>query len=62
MELNDLLNDFQHIADHCANLALDIIKMAEQDFDTHRFLRRYTSETKNEYGDLLHKYEVKYGI
>ncbi|EOS60296.1 hypothetical protein C815_01539 [Firmicutes bacterium M10-2] len=62
MALYDLLNDMLHIADHCASLALDIIKMDEQEFNLHRFLRRYQEETENEYSDLLHDYEVKYSI
>lgn len=62
LALYDLLNDMLHIADHCASLALDIIKMDEKEFNLHRFLRRYQEETENEYSDLLHDYEVKYSI
>ncbi len=62
LALYDLLNDMLHIADHCASLALDIIKMDEKEFNLHRFLRRYQEEIENEYSDLLHQYEVKYSI
>lgn len=62
LALYDILNSMQHIADHCSNLALDIVKMDEQEFNLHRFLRRYQEETENEYSDLLHYYEVKYSI
>lgn len=61
-ELNDLLNDMTRIADHCASLALDIIKEQEQDFNTHRFLRKYQEENNTEYSELLHEYEEKYSI
>ncbi len=61
-ELNDLLNDINRIADHCASLALDIIKEQEQDFSSHRFLRKYQEETKDDYSELLHQYEEKYAI
>lgn len=60
--LYDLLGNIQRIGDHCASLALDIVKLSENDFNTHRFLRRYQEETRNEYSDLLKEYEVKYGI
>lgn len=59
---NDLLNNMQHIADHCANIGLDIIKQSEQNFNLHRFLNKYTNENKSEYSDKLHDYEVKYSI
>ncbi|MBP3853925.1 MAG: Na/Pi cotransporter family protein, partial [Erysipelotrichaceae bacterium] len=63
-ELNDLLNDMARIADHCASLALDIIKEEEQDFNAHRFLRKYQEEevNKDSYSSLLHHYEEKYSI
>jgi phosphate:Na+ symporter len=62
IELNDLLANFQRIADHCANLALDVIKLDEKDFNLHRFLRKYQEETRSDYAELLHEYEIKYGI
>lgn len=59
---NDLLNNMQHIADHCANIGLDVVKQSEQNFNLHRFLNKYTSENKDEYSEQLHDYEVKYSI
>ncbi len=62
LALYDLLNDMLHIAQHCASLSLDIIKMDEKEFNLHRFLRKYQAENENEYSDLLHQYEIKYSI
>lgn len=61
-ELFDLLNDMQRISEHCASLALDIIKAEEQDFNIHRFLHKYEQQNKGDYIDLLHYYEEKYSI
>ncbi len=61
-ELNDLLNDMQQIGNHCANLALDIIKEDESDFNLHRFLRKYQKENKSDFSTLLAEYETKYSI
>ncbi len=61
-ELNDLLNDIQQIGNHCANLALDIIKENEADFNLHRFLTKYQKENKSEFMDVLQEYEVKYAL
>lgn len=61
-ELYDLLNDMQRISEHCASLALDIIKAEELDFNIHRFLHKYEEQNKGEYSEMLHHYEEKYAI
>lgn len=58
----DILADMTRIVDHCANISLDIVKFSNQDFDVHRFLRKYTEENRSEYSDILRDYEVKYSI
>ena len=59
---SDLLTSMQRVVDHCANICLDLVKAGEQDFNVHRFLRKYQEEQKSEYADLLSQYEVKYSI
>lgn len=60
--LMDILEALQRISDHCSNLALDVVKLDENDFNLHRFLRKYQEQTKNEYSEMLHQYEIKYAI
>ncbi len=59
---SEILVNMQRIVDHCANIALDMVKQAEQDFNVHRFLRKYQEQSRSEYADLLSQYEVKYNI
>ena len=59
---SDLLTSMQRVVDHCANISLDLVKAGEQDFNMHRFLRKYQEEQKSEYAELLTQYEVKYSI
>ncbi len=58
----DILNDFQRIVDHCAAIALDVVKESEKDFSVHRYLRAYTAETQPDYQQMLQHYETKYSI
>ena len=59
---SEMLVNMQRIVDHCANIALDMVKQAEQDFNVHRFLRKYQEQSRSEYADLLSQYETKYNI
>lgn len=58
----DIVSDFQRIVDHCAAIALDVVKESERDFSVHRYLRSYTTEMKPDYAEMLRQYETKYSI
>lgn len=58
----DILANMTRIVEHDANIALDVVKLSNQDFNVHRFLRKYTEENRSEYSDILRDYEVKYSI
>lgn len=36
--LSDLLNNYERISDHCSNIAVAIIEIAQGDFDAHKYL------------------------
>ena len=36
--LNDLINCFERISDHCSNIAVAMIEVAEGEFETHKYL------------------------
>lgn len=58
----DIISDFQRIVDHCAAIALDVVKESEKDFSIHRYLRSYTNEMKPDYAEMLRHYELKYSV
>lgn len=58
----DIVSNLQRIVDHCAAIALDVVKEAEQDFTVHRYLRSYTTEMQPDYAEMLRHYETKYSI
>lgn len=59
---NDILNDFERIADHCSNIAVAMIALESDSFDTHEYLdsvKRLKSETYEKYFEA---YSKKYMI
>ena len=38
--LDDLLTDYERIADHCSNIAVAMIEVADDKFDTHEYLNQ----------------------
>lgn len=55
---NDLINDYERIADHCSNIAVAMIALEADSFDTHEYLesvKQLKSETYAKYFDLYSK-------
>lgn len=53
---NDLLNNYERIADHCSNIAVAMIELDRDLFDTHEYLNR----VKNNAGDSFRRYYAEY--
>ena len=51
--LNDILTNLERVSDHCSNLAVSIIEIAHNSFDTHEYL----SEVKHNQGEFIAQYE-----
>lgn len=55
---NDLLTNYERIADHCSNIALALIELESDSFDTHEYitsLRQVRSERFSQYYDEYSK-------
>jgi len=59
--LADLLNNYERISDHCSNVAVAIIEVEHNSFDTHKYLNgvKYGNSVFNEIYD---SYEAKYSL
>ncbi len=55
--LNDLLTNFERIADHCSNIAVEMIQVSEDTYNTHKFLGELKSGTSEASGDFERRYE-----
>ncbi len=59
--LNDILNNFERISDHCSNIAVAVIEAKLSSFDTHKYLNdlKYGDEEfKNKFDSFAQKYSV----
>ena len=59
---NDLLNNLERIAAHCSNIAVAMIELEAEEFDTHEYLRSVKGLKNANYSRQLELYEKKYDI
>ena len=59
---NDILANFERVADHCSNVAVCLIEVAEDSFDTHKYLSQVKENGDSEFDDMYNKYKEKYTI
>ena len=61
--LQDLLNDFKRISNHCSNIAVGMITIYENEYNTHDYYEKLSQEDKElfdmKYNDYKKKYVIK---
>ena len=60
--LSDLINGMERISDHCSNIAVTIIEVAEGAFDTHRYLNDIKSGNDERFRREYEEYKIKYAL
>lgn len=58
--LSDLLNDYSRISDHCSNIAVALIEVEENQFDTHEYLNAVKKADNEEFRAAFAAYKEKY--
>ncbi|MDD4688946.1 MAG: Na/Pi cotransporter family protein [Eubacteriales bacterium] len=59
---NDLLNNYERVADHCSNIAVCLIQIAEDQFETHGYLSNIKSHGDDEFDKQYKDYKEKYSL
>lgn len=59
---NDLLVDYERIADHCTNVAIDVIESESDAVTGHEYHDNNDYKNTEEYGRYLSEYEAKYAV
>jgi len=59
---NDLLNNYERVADHCSNIAVCLIQIAEDQFETHGYLSNVKSHGDDEFDNQYRFYREKYEL
>lgn len=58
--LSDLLTNFERVADHCSNIAVCLIQIRENSFDTHEYLNELKKTEDNDFAEQYNVYREKY--
>ncbi len=59
---SDLLTNFERVADHCSNVAVCLIEIAHDSFDTHEYLSHVKGDGENDFARRYEAYKQKYVI
>ena len=60
--LDDLLTNYERIADHCSNIALAVIELQSDSFDTHEYVRSLKQMKDESFAEYYDEYKRKYSI
>lgn len=60
--LSDLLHDCERVSDHCSNIAVCILEIANNSFETHEYLSHVKNDGENEFFERYAEYKEKYKI
>ena len=59
---NDLLTNFERVADHCSNIALAVIELQSDSFDTHEYVRSLKQMKDDSFAKYFDEYKHKYSL
>lgn len=60
--LTDLMNDVERVSDHCSNLALGVIELADDAFDVHEYQEENLNMSNPEFRAKYQEYKEKYEL
>lgn len=60
--LENLLNNFERVADHCSNIAAAVLQKKTDSFDTHEYLSQLKQESNVEFQAMYSMYKEKYSL
>lgn len=61
-DLGDLCTDYERIADHCSNIAIDLLLSTQDQFDTHEYLDLMKAQDSLHFHDAVAQYEIRYQL
>lgn len=59
---NNILTDFERIGAHCSNVAVALLEVEAEDFDTHEYQKSIREMNNELYTSLYEEYEERYNI
>lgn len=58
--LSDILTDFERVSDHCSNIAVCILEISENEFDTHAYLDKLKKVENIDFQGKVMAYKERY--
>ncbi len=62
MMLTDLTTNFERVADHCSNIAVCLLQLTEDSFDTHEYLDMVKRNENTGFKQMYQNYRTKYEL
>ena len=59
---NDLLTDFERISDHCSNIAVAMIELEADEFDTHEYLSQVKEKRSADFERVFEDYRERFAL
>ena len=60
--MDDVLNGLERVSDHCSNIAVEMITILDDDYNTHEYFESLSSEDRKrfnkEYEELIKQYPI----
>lgn len=60
--LSDLLTNYERVADHCSNIAVCLLEIDNNSFETHEYLNHVKQDGENEFFEQYDLYKKRYSI
>lgn len=59
---NDLITNYERISDHCSNIAVALIELEHESFDTHNYIESLMNQKNEEFARFYREYKEKYSF
>ena len=59
---NDLLTNFERVSDHCSNIAVAMIELESDSFDTHEYINSLTAVHTQSFDEYFEEYSRRFSI
>ena len=60
--LSDIINNYERISDHCSNIGVTIIEVAQNSYDTHEYLNAVKTTDNGDFKEKYNEYAAKYSL
>ncbi|MBQ8304357.1 MAG: PhoU domain-containing protein, partial [Clostridia bacterium] len=60
--LSDIINNYERISDHCSNIGVTIIEVAQNSYDTHEYLNAVKTTDNGDFKEKYNEYALKYSL